>query len=411
MIFSLLPCPNFSFDSTFCIVDAGADIAWGNSDDEIDEEFNSEDAERDGEETSAFKSLKYVEDATTQIKNSTIETVQSSGEFVKKNVARTIQSFVASKDATIAVAKLPDEVPPPPPNTTEFPARNSGCFKSTSRSLGSSSPPLRRPNRRPSIGKNSNSLKASVTKIMLANTVTTRQTSSQSILNTDDFPENVPDQNVKVRKTKSGKSIQDEIDEIHRKAQKATFHLFDDRVFLVEGDKSDGEKWLNLHDSMNPILRKLNPILGGAIKIFDIEVNSFRAVFNIFMWKDPALTFWATFFALGIMIILSFFPWRLFFGFAGIAVLGPQNYFLFDCIVERLAAKKRQRAAQETAIGSPSRPNVSSATLSASPLLTRNNVQMKPDTKSREIIVPAIPFRYNRFYDWPPDPSTTTMVK
>ena len=68
----------------------------------------------------------------------------------------------------------------------------------------------------------------------------------------------------------------EEISEIHEKAHKATFHLFDDRVFLVDGDKIDGNKTLMLHNSMNPALKVINPILGEVFKILDTGLNFFR---------------------------------------------------------------------------------------------------------------------------------------
>jgi len=51
--------------------------------------------------------------------------------------------------------------------------------------------------------------------------------------------------------------------------------------------------------------------------------------------------------------------------------------------------------------------------VSRSPLLFRENVWMKPDGKRREVIIPGgdCVFRFNRFYDWPPEPATTKIGK
>jgi hypothetical protein len=237
-----------------------------------------------------------------------------------------------------------------------------------------------------------------------------RSTQSHSGEN-DKLPLNLPEQNVIAKKgTKKSKPILDEINKVHDKAQRATFRLFDDRVFFVDGNKQDGEKILKLHDG-NPVSRKINPVLGGAFKIIDINLNAFRAVFNILMWKDPVLSFWFTILATCAMYILFIFPWRLFFGVVGFTSVGPQNYFLAGWYKKRQAARKERKAELQKEKANSSACQSKAVDLVVSPLLMRNNIQMKPDVKSREIIVPSVPLRYNRFYDWPPDPSTTVIMK
>lgn len=205
-------------------------------------------------------------------------------------------------------------------------------------------------------------------------------------------------------KTKSSSTIISQIEKMHAKASKASLHLFDDRVFLVD-DRVEAEKLLGINTTNNPIAKKVNPIFGAFLKLIDIELSSFRAVFNIIMWKDPFLSFWVTLFVFCLMVFLLVFPWRYLFFVVGLVGLGPQNYFLAIWFEARRIARQQQKKAKTKSLESEG----SYRDLAESPLLFRNNVQMKPDGRHREIIVPSVPFRYNRFYDWPPDPASTSI--
>jgi hypothetical protein len=268
----------------------------------------------------------------------------------------------------------------------------------------------------------------------------------------DDTSKPVPNQDVNHKRTKSGETIQQQMKRQHGKVQRASLHIFDDRVFLAD-DEVDAERLLRINTTSNPIAKKINPILATAIKIFDIGLSSFRAVFNIFMWKDPNLSYCVMVLIFVLMIVVLIFPWRPFFFLVGIG-LGPQNKLLVPWYLtkkqRRLKEKQRQLKEEEEqkmqgeseplltppkprrrriSIGSTrSSSNGDSdlpKTLKAKqrrqseamkeevhldhPLLLRNNMQMKPDGKSRQVIVPSVPFRYNRFYDWPPDPASTKV--
>lgn len=219
----------------------------------------------------------------------------------------------------------------------------------------------------------------------------------------------IPDQNVraKVAKKKKETSMLQDIEKIHRKVSRANLHLFDDRVFLAE-DREGAQKLLALNKTKNPIKRMMNPVAGGVMKIFDIQISFFRAMFNICMWKDPMLSFWFSLLIFCLMIVLFIFPWRLFFCVAGLLGLGPQNYFL----VPLYHAKRASRSKAKPVAGDCGQTSrINTAAVSNSPLLFRDNMQMKPDGKQRGVIVPGgdCVFRFNRFYDWPPDPATTTI--
>jgi len=215
-------------------------------------------------------------------------------------------------------------------------------------------------------------------------------------------PPVIPEQNMGV-KTKFSSTILGSIEKMHAKASKASLHLFDDRVFVVD-DKAEAEKLLHINTTNNPIAKKMNPIMGAFLKLIDIEICAFRALFNVIMWKDPLLSFWVTLFVFTLMVVLLVFPWRLFFFVIGLVGVGPQNYFLADWFEAKLAAKQQKKKKRSNSYSMGSYRD-----LAESPLLFRNNAHVKPDGRHREIIVPSVAFRYNRFYDWPPDPATTTI--
>mmetsp|Transcript_33231 Transcript_33231/g.71817 ORF Transcript_33231/g.71817 Transcript_33231/m.71817 type:complete len:1016 (-) Transcript_33231:462-3509(-) len=238
----------------------------------------------------------------------------------------------------------------------------------------------------------------------------------------------LPNQDVCNAPTSERKSLSTQIQQIHYKVQRANLHLFDDRVFIAE-DRAEAKKQLKMNNTKNPISKRINPWLANILKIFEYEVSAFRAMFNILFWKDPILSYWAMMFLCCVMILVLVFPWRRFFFVVGILLLGPQNYFMNIIDWHRSKMAKKKGGPESLALSKSTRmlnayrdnehgsgQNVhdppqsrNDDLLSNSPLLLRNNTQQKPDGKLRKVIVPSVPFRYNRFYDWPPDPDSTNI--
>ena len=221
----------------------------------------------------------------------------------------------------------------------------------------------------------------------------------------EDIEARIPHQDV-THSSKKGKSIKAEIEEFHSKAHKANLHLYDDRVFIAQ-DRRDGERILRFNPGGNPISKALNPILASALKLFDVELSAFRALFNILFWKDAMLSYWAFLLVIFLMIVSFIFPWQKFFFVLGLGLLGPQNYFLVDWYYLKYLRRKgltdiaslNDKTKKQMDAGNGSlRGTKSYGALSQSPLLLRNNTQFKPSPVVREVIVPSIPFHYNRFY-------------
>jgi hypothetical protein len=64
----------------------------------------------------------------------------------------------------------------------------------------------------------------------------------------------------------------------------------------------------------------VEPIVGSATAFLCL----FRALFNIFTWRDPFLSFWVTLLMSVLAAILLVFPWRLVLFAVGVVVVGPQ---------------------------------------------------------------------------------------
>jgi len=236
----------------------------------------------------------------------------------------------------------------------------------------------------------------------------------------------LPDQNV--AHSSESKSVGNQIKKIHFKVQRAHLHLFDDRVFIAE-DRAEAKRQLKINNSVNPLQKMINPWVASILKILEYELSAFRAIFNIMFWKDPMLSYWVMVILCCLMILVLVFPWRRFFFVVGILLLGPQNYFMNIIDWHRSKMAKKKGGPESLALSKSTRmlnayrdnehgsgQNVhdppqsrNDDLLSNSPLLLRNNTQQKPDGKLRKVIVPSVPFRSNRFYDWPPDPDSTII--
>jgi len=217
--------------------------------------------------------------------------------------------------------------------------------------------------------------------------------------------------NVRVNAKKGGGSLSQQINGLHSSIQEAHLNLFDDRVFIAE-DRADAERLLHMNPAKNPIVKAINPLLAKVIQMFEIEISLFRATFNILFWKgDPMLSYLALIVVFCLMIVLAVFPWQKLFFIVGLFGLGPQNYFLGDWYSLKLSEYMEEWDEQirQDDVNRKNRASRRKFDQSDSTLLIRNNAKAKQDGRHREIIIPSAPLRSNRFYDWPPDPDSTTV--
>lgn len=159
----------------------------------------------------------------------------------------------------------------------------------------------------------------------------------------------------------------------------------------------------------NPWIAKVGIIIQPIVEIALEWLCLFRALFNIFTWRDPMLSFWFSILGPVVVIVLHLFPWRIVFGVAGMLFFGPQNWLLRVVREHRdsyqppdpdkIIKKKPVVNGQEDEI------------MKASPLFS----DFAPDNRQlwdtdfdsassvREIVVPDSRLMYQRFYDWPPE--------
>ena len=142
----------------------------------------------------------------------------------------------------------------------------------------------------------------------------------------------------------------------------------------------------------------------------------FRALFNIFTWQDPILSFWISLIGPVVVVVLHFFPWRIVLGVTGLLLWGPQNW-LVRVIRERkgISPPDLDKIIRTNKI----QTDDAEMELAEEPLFSNSTDENRPIDYSsldrsdvRHIAVPYTPLLYNhRFYDWPPEPDYARVMK
>ena len=109
----------------------------------------------------------------------------------------------------------------------------------------------------------------------------------------------------------------------------STYNLFlvkysramnDENLNLVEEQKK-----LGLHiKTANPLTSIVAGFLEPIMNMMNIYVFAVRELFFISTWRDPYLSAWTLVGLCFLMVVLAFFPYRLFFFIVGILCFGPQ---------------------------------------------------------------------------------------
>mmetsp|Transcript_5709 Transcript_5709/g.13653 ORF Transcript_5709/g.13653 Transcript_5709/m.13653 type:complete len:1053 (+) Transcript_5709:106-3264(+) len=211
----------------------------------------------------------------------------------------------------------------------------------------------------------------------------------------------------------------------------------------------------------NPIVRITSSFLGPLMRIIRIAIYTFRISFNVCTWKDPYLTFWLFSFLCLLAFVLLIFPWRSFFFFSSLVLLGPQNIAVRKYLERRANRREREEKEEKEREALKAQLKISDPLRMVQPQLQQSNASLssgdrkkeesggkkkriwglnrkkedeieqsdeireaemfhsprpaffahtKPSKRTqvpRDVAVPYFRFRKDRFYDWPPDPTVS----
>lgn len=253
----------------------------------------------------------------------------------------------------------------------------------------------------------------------------------------------IPDQNMDAKGPAKKKKLVDELYELRDNMHKLTFHFFNERTHVVKhknavyfgsaqkavtskkkrkGDINyELDRLLNTgqFSSGNPVVARVGTYMEPIIQAAGSGLCATRAVYNLLTWRDPILSFWFTFLLMVAVIVLAVFPWRLFFFFFGLVVVGPQNWalrlakersttprfilkFLEKRAKKREEKKKEQMERKYQSELPKDQPIISCHNSDNSPPEEKSHAEVDP----REIHAVSVPYNqlmYHRMYDWPPD--------
>lgn len=206
----------------------------------------------------------------------------------------------------------------------------------------------------------------------------------------------------------------------------------------------------------NPIVRITSSFLGPLMRIIRIVIYTVRISFNLCTWRDPYLTFWVFSFLCILAIVLLIFPWRSFFFFSSIVLLGPQNIAVRKYLERRVKRREqeekeeKEREALKAQLKIDEQPQIQQSNNSIANIKKKEEnggkkkriwglnrrkeddigqqsdeikeaemfhsprpaffAHTKPSRRTqvpRDVAVPYFRFRKDRFYDWPPDPTVS----
>lgn len=226
------------------------------------------------------------------------------------------------------------------------------------------------------------------------------------------------------------KKVGDELGEVRQNVHKMMFHLFNDRTHRIRrsdatyfGSRTthlehDLDRLLNTgpYSSAIPIVARVGMYLGPIIGATQSGLCLTRALYNLFTWRDPILSFWLTVILLVAVAVLTIFPWRLFFFVTGFLIVGPQNYvlrimsergttpkFLSDFKEKRKQARAARIAERQRVKDIPRNQPILSCHTSDNSAPTKLTIEDVDPREVHEVCVPYTQLMYHRMYDWPPE--------
>jgi hypothetical protein len=143
-------------------------------------------------------------------------------------------------------------------------------------------------------------------------------------------PPGLPEQDARVA-VKATRTLKEEI--VHNKnlLHKYTMRLFDDRMFIINKDDPGHSTGVDIAlnqaiytKDKNPVVAKIAEYGGPSLEALKVGLSMWRAIFNLFLWRDPFLTYLFFIGAVLLLCLLLVFPWREFFFAVGFGAFGPQ---------------------------------------------------------------------------------------
>jgi len=143
-------------------------------------------------------------------------------------------------------------------------------------------------------------------------------------------PPGLPEQDARVA-VKATRTLKEEI--VHNKnlLHKYTMRLFDDRMFIINKDDPGHSTGVDIAlnqaiytKDKNPVVAKIAEYGGPSVEALKVGLSMWRAIFNLFLWRDPFLTYLFFIGAVLLLCLLLVFPWREFFFAVGFGAFGPQ---------------------------------------------------------------------------------------
>jgi len=194
-----------------------------------------------------------------------------------------------------------------------------------------------------------------------------------------------------------------------------------DRMKHSRKDEYDRLLAINKYSHGNPWLAKVGIIVQPIIEIALEWLCLVRALFNVFTWRDPILSFWISIVLPVIIVILHLFPWRLVLAVVGLALFGPQNWVLrvmrerrpgyeppdFDKIIKT----KKPATSDDSEDGGDHQKDEDALLFSNFAPDNRQLCNQDFDGSNvRKVVVPYSQLMYQRFYDWPPENEYARVV-
>lgn len=216
--------------------------------------------------------------------------------------------------------------------------------------------------------------------------------------------------------TRSHSRINSNVSASSTSSKRHKMKKYDMVVLKMRKDEYDRLLQSGKYSSNNVIVSKVAVIVQPLVEIVQLFLSVFRALYNMFMWRDPILTFWLQLFLVIAIPIMHIIPWRVVLGVSGFVFVGPQNWLLrvirqgksrptyddFDLIVKKTKPKGLDEGNLDI-----DAPFFSSFAPDNRPIRSGQF----DTSECKEVAVPHSQLMYRRCYDWPPEPEYARVWK